>query len=102
MIVLNMLERSYVDDVTDHKGRVNGLKMLLSPRSVVQTQVFSGAERMFNQEEKRRAGKRRAAAPPTVNGDDFNGEYMGMISVHTKARQQRCGANSQERTNAPS
>ena len=29
MIVLSMLERSYVDDVTDHKGRVNGLKVLL-------------------------------------------------------------------------
>ncbi len=69
MIVLSMRERSYVDDVNDHKGRVNGVKMLLSPRSGVQTQVFSGAERMFNQEEKGRSGKRRAAAPPTVNGD---------------------------------
>ncbi len=64
MIVLSMLERSYVEDVTDHKGRVNGLKMLLSPRTGVQTQVFSGAQRMFNQEEEEKSRKKESSCAP--------------------------------------
>ena len=76
MFVLSTLERSYVDDVTDHKGRVNGSTDASFPAfslSRVQTQVFSGAEQVFNQEEGK-SRKRRASAPPTVNDDDFIGK----------------------------
>ena len=66
MIVLSMLERSYVDDVTDHKGRVNGSEDASFPAfslSRVQTQVFSGAEQVFNQEEGKSRKKESSSAP---------------------------------------
>ncbi len=72
MNVLSMLETSYVDDVTDHKGRVNGLEdaslpVLLQLRSSVAQNRCSTTRRREEQE-------KRAAAPQTVNGYDFIGK----------------------------
>ena len=82
MNVLSMQKRSYVDDVTDHKGRVNGsegtsLPGLLMLRCSVVQNGCSTKKKKKKKIKKGRAGNRRAAAPPTVNGDDFIGKLMG-------------------------
>ena len=61
MIVLSMLKRSYVDDVTDHKGRLNGSKDASFPDMLILN--CSVAQNRCSTKKTGRAGKKEQLRP---------------------------------------